>query len=485
LKDDRSQLRCAMFRNAAQLLVFRPVDGQEVIVRGRVSLYAERGDLQLYVDTMEPQGRGALQLAFEQLKARLAAEGLFDEGRKRALPFFPTSVGIATALSGAALHDILVILRSRCPALHVVVRPIRVQGVGSAEDICQAIADLNAHRDLEVLIVGRGGGSLEDLWSFNEERVARAIAASRLPIVSAVGHEVDFTIADFVADRRAPTPTAAAELVVPRLDDLRALVARGQAGLAGALARRSARERRHLERWRVGSRPRAGAGSPRRERCVGRPPRGGDAASPRQDPRRDRCLCASTRRPASGRAGRGARADGRRVAAPARACGAPRARGGAGSGRAGRRVARRSQPARRLAARVQPRAAGVRRCHHTVQSDARARGRSADQLRGRLGPGACRAERRWAASGPRRGRRRMTDQKPQKFEDGLAELESTVAKLESGELTLEDSLAAFERGVGLVKALNERLGAVEQRIEILTRDGSGKLRTRPFEVDGE
>jgi exodeoxyribonuclease VII large subunit len=236
-----------MFRSAAQLLVFRPADGQQVVVRGRIDLYAERGDLQLYVDSMEPQGTGALQLAFEQLKARLAAEGLFDERRKRPLPFFPRRIGIATALSGAALHDILVILRARCPALHVVVRPVRVQGVGSAEDICRAIADLNAHRELEVLIVGRGGGSLEDLWSFNEESVARAIAASRLPVVSAVGHEVDFTIADFVADRRAPTPTAAAELVVPRLADLRALVARDTAGLAGALARRVARERRHLD----------------------------------------------------------------------------------------------------------------------------------------------------------------------------------------------------------------------------------------------
>ncbi len=247
LKDDRSQLRCVMFRSVAQLLVFRPANGQEVVVRGRVDLYPERGEIQLYVDTLEPQGRGALQLAFEQLKARLAAEGLFDDGRKRPLPFFPARVGIATALNGAALHDILVILRARCPALHVIVRPVRVQGVGAAEDICQAIADLNAHPGLDVLIVGRGGGSLEDLWSFNEERVARAIAASRLPIVSAVGHEVDFTIADFVADRRAPTPTAAAEMVVPRLADLDAVVARAERGLAGALARRVARERRHLE----------------------------------------------------------------------------------------------------------------------------------------------------------------------------------------------------------------------------------------------
>ncbi len=246
LKDERSQLRCVMFRSAAQLLVFRPADGQQVVLRGRVDLYQERGELQIYVDTMEPLGTGALQLAFEQLKRRLAAEGLFDERRKRPLPYLPARIGIATALSGAALHDILVILRARCPALQVVVRPVRVQGPGSADDICQAIADLNAHAGLEVLIVARGGGSLEDLWSFNEERVARAIAESRLPVVAAIGHEVDFTIADFVADRRAPTPTAAAEIVVPRLADLRAVVTRGQTQLAGALGRRLARERRHL-----------------------------------------------------------------------------------------------------------------------------------------------------------------------------------------------------------------------------------------------
>lgn len=246
LKDDRSQIRCVMFRSAAQLLVFRPANGQEVVARGRVDMYCERGEIQLYVEVLEPQGHGALQLAFEQLKARLAGEGLFDDRRKRPLPFLPAGVGIATALGGAALHDILVILRARYPALHVVVRPVRVQGVGAADDICQAIADLNAYPGLDVLIVGRGGGSLEDLWSFNEESVARAIAASRLPIVSAVGHEIDFTIADFVADARAPTPTAAAEMVVPRLADLRAVVERAEYGLVRGLTRRVERERRHL-----------------------------------------------------------------------------------------------------------------------------------------------------------------------------------------------------------------------------------------------
>lgn len=243
LKDDRCQVRCVMFRSAAQALVFEPADGQQVIARGQVNLYPARGDLQLYVDTLEPQGRGALQLAFEQLKARLAADGLFDEARKRPLPFLPRQVGIATALGGAALHDMLVMLRQRCPAVRVLVRPVRVQGAGAADDLVEAIGDLNAHPGLEVLIVGRGGGSLEDLWPFNEERVARAIAASRLPIVSAVGHEVDFTIADLVADRRAPTPTAAAELVVPRRSDLLARVGREASVLASTLTRAVARER--------------------------------------------------------------------------------------------------------------------------------------------------------------------------------------------------------------------------------------------------
>lgn len=246
LKDDRSQLRCVMFRSAAQLLVFTPADGQQVVVRGQIGLYPARGDLQLYVDQLEPLGRGALQLAFEQLKAKLAAEGLFDEARKRPLPFFPRHVGIATALGGAALHDILVTLRGRCPALHVVVRPVRVQGPGAADDIVRAIDDLNKHPALEVLIVGRGGGSLEDLWSFNEERVGRAIVASRLPIVAAVGHEVDFTIACLVADKRAATPTAAAELVVPRVVDLEARIGRCATALGDATLRYCARERRRV-----------------------------------------------------------------------------------------------------------------------------------------------------------------------------------------------------------------------------------------------
>ena len=247
LKDDRCQVRCVMFRSSVQSLVFAPADGQEVIVRGQVSVYPARGEMQLYVDTMDPQGRGALQLAFEQLKVRLAAEGLFAEERKRPLPFFPRCIGIATAVGGAALRDILVVLHQRHPGLHVVVCSARVQGDGAADDLVRAIADLNAHPAPEVLIVGRGGGSLEDLWPFNEERVARAILGSRLPVISAVGHEVDVTIADLVADRRAPTPTAAAEIVVPRVVDLAATVARATAALVASLDRQTTRERRRVD----------------------------------------------------------------------------------------------------------------------------------------------------------------------------------------------------------------------------------------------
>ena len=246
LKDGRSQISAVMFRSANQLLAFRPEDGMEVIVRGRVGLYAVRGDLQLYVEAMEPRGVGSLQLALEQLKKRLAAEGLFAEARKRPLPFLPRAVGIVTALNGAAIHDLLVVLRARQPGIRIVVRPVRVQGKDAPPDIVEAIADISRVSEVDVVIVGRGGGSLEDLWAFNDERVARAIAASRVPVVSAVGHEVDVTIADLVADRRAPTPTAAAAMVVPDRRDLTAGLERAAAGLSAAVQRQIARQRERL-----------------------------------------------------------------------------------------------------------------------------------------------------------------------------------------------------------------------------------------------
>ena len=239
LKDDRSKIDAVMFRSVAQLLAFRPANGMEIVVQGRVAIYAERGAFQLYVEAMEPRGLGALRLAFEQLKTRLDAEGLFAAARKRPVPRFPRGVGIVTALHGAAVHDMLTVLRRRWPLARVIVRPVRVQGPGAARDIADGIEDLNKGESLDVLIVGRGGGSLEDLWAFNEEIVARAIAASRLPVVSAVGHEVDFTIADFVADARAPTPTGAAAMVVPDQEEMLAAVVRAAGGLRAGLVRRT------------------------------------------------------------------------------------------------------------------------------------------------------------------------------------------------------------------------------------------------------
>jgi len=221
LKDADASINVVMFSSAKRRLRFKPADGMKVVVRGRVNIYETRGTLQFYAEEMEPRGAGALQIAFEQLKARLNAEGLFDAGRKRALPFLPRTVGIVTALGGAGLRDILRVLLDRFPNLNVIIRPARVQGDGAAEEIADAIEDLNRHARAEVIIVGRGGGSLEDLWAFNEEVVARAILRSRIPIVSAVGHEIDFTIADFVADQRAPTPTGAAHVVVPSRVELR------------------------------------------------------------------------------------------------------------------------------------------------------------------------------------------------------------------------------------------------------------------------
>jgi len=238
LKDDHAQLDAVMFRKAAQALVFEPVDGTEVVVLGKVSIWPERGRLQLYVSHMEPMGLGALRLAFEQLKARLAAEGLFDQARKRPLPKAPRAIGIVTALQGAAIHDMLRILRDRWPAARVLVRPARVQGPGAGVDVAIGIYDVQRVPDVDVVIVGRGGGSLEDLWAFNEEAVARAIVACRVPVVSAVGHEIDFTIADFAADVRAPTPSAAASLVVPDRHEIAAHVAHSVERLRGGLLRR-------------------------------------------------------------------------------------------------------------------------------------------------------------------------------------------------------------------------------------------------------
>jgi len=214
LKDQQAQIRCVLFRNNLRYLRFKPQDGAAVIARGSVEVRAERGEYQLLVSGMEPQGLGRLYEMFAELKEKLRGEGLFDEARKRPLPVFPRRIGIVTSPQGAVIRDMLTVLRRRWPGLHIRLYPTPVQGAGSAEGIVEGLDWFSASGWPDVVIVGRGGGSLEDLWSFNDERVARAIAACRVPVVSAVGHETDFTIADFVADVRAPTPSAAAEIVV-------------------------------------------------------------------------------------------------------------------------------------------------------------------------------------------------------------------------------------------------------------------------------
>jgi exodeoxyribonuclease VII large subunit len=234
LKDADAQIKGVMFRSALRTLRFKPEDGLRVIARARVSVYEPKGEYQIVCEHLEPEGRGALQLAFEQLKARLGAEGLFDQRRKRPLPALPRKIGVVTSLDGAAVRDIINVLRRRYANAHIVIRPARVQGDGAALDIARAIAAIGRVPGVDVVIVGRGGGSIEDLWTFNEEVVARAIAGCRVPTISAVGHETDVTIADFVADLRAPTPSAAAEMVVSRKDDFGARIDRLSARLGTA-----------------------------------------------------------------------------------------------------------------------------------------------------------------------------------------------------------------------------------------------------------
>ena len=240
LKDADAQIRGVFFRQWNRLMRFDPENGLEVRVRGRLSVYEPRGEYQIVVETMEPVGVGALQLAFEQQVKKLAAEGLFDEARNRPLPMLPRRIGIVTSPVGAALRDMLQILERRNRGVHVLVTPVKVQGTGAAREIADAIRLLNLHSEksgqtIDVIIIGRGGGSIEDLWAFNEEQVARAIFDSGIPVVSAVGHETDFTIADLVADLRAPTPSAAAELVTREADELSARVETLQTSLRQAM----------------------------------------------------------------------------------------------------------------------------------------------------------------------------------------------------------------------------------------------------------
>jgi exodeoxyribonuclease VII large subunit len=220
LKDAQSQIKCALFKGAARFVKFRPQDGMRVLARGNLEVYEARGEYQFIVELLEPQGAGALQIAFEQLKKKLNAEGLFAAERKRPLPALPKRVGLVTSTAGAVIRDILQILERRFPGLNIRVFPAQVQGEGAVQQVCAGLAYFSQNPWADVVILARGGGSLEDLWTFNEEAVARAIADSKVPVVSAIGHETDFTIADFVADLRAPTPSAAAELIICTRDSL-------------------------------------------------------------------------------------------------------------------------------------------------------------------------------------------------------------------------------------------------------------------------
>ena len=251
LKDRQAQIRCVLFRNNLRYLRFKPQDGAAVIARGSVEVRAERGEYQLLVSGMEPQGLGRLYEMFAELKEKLRGEGLFDEARKRPLPVFPRRIGIVTSPQGAVIRDMLTVLRRRWPGLHIRLYPTPVQGAGSAEGIVEGLDWFSASGWPDVVIVGRGGGSLEDLWSFNDERVARAIVRCRVPVVSAVGHETDFTIADFVADVRAPTPSAAAEIVVLERSEVLGRVERAQQRTLRAIGFRLAQLARRLDRQGV------------------------------------------------------------------------------------------------------------------------------------------------------------------------------------------------------------------------------------------
>ena len=248
LKDEEACVSCVMFRSAAEALDFRPQDGQRVTIRGSASLYPQRGQYQLYVETMQREGVGELYMRFEALKRRLTAEGLFDQAIKKEIPAYPRVIGVATSPTGAVLRDIVRVARRRDPNISILLAPTSVQGAGAAGEIVHALEQLNRQGEADVILCGRGGGSIEDLWPFNEEIVARAIRASKIPVISCVGHETDFTIADFAADLRAPTPSAAAELAVPEAAALRAAIDGLLEGGAAAIERRLTLERAHLAR---------------------------------------------------------------------------------------------------------------------------------------------------------------------------------------------------------------------------------------------
>lgn len=251
LKDDKSVIKAVMFRNQNAHLKFMPENGMKVLVKARLGVFERDGVYQLYIDDMQPQGAGALSVAYEQLKSKLEQEGLFRKEIKKPLPKYPQKVGVITSPTGAAIRDIRDILTRRYPIAQIVFKGVLVQGDGAPAQLINALKELNEEQQVDVIIIGRGGGSIEDLWAFNDENLARAIAASQIPVISAVGHETDFTIADFVADLRAPTPSAAAELAVPNLDDLKRTLVSYKSRLDASVSSRLARERERLNAVRT------------------------------------------------------------------------------------------------------------------------------------------------------------------------------------------------------------------------------------------
>lgn len=248
LKDEKGSIGAVMFRTYAQRLPFVPQNGMKVILHGRVSLYVPGGQYQINADAMQPDGIGGLYLAYEQLKAKLQAEGLFDESRKKPLPRIPTRIGIITSPTGAAIHDMIHVLGRRFPLAEILLYPALVQGAGAPASLIAGMHFFNEQNNVDLIIIGRGGGSVEDLWAFNDEALARTVAASRIPVISAVGHESDFTICDFVADRRAPTPSAAAELAVPETGELSRVLRGYTERMENAVLGRVARERERVQR---------------------------------------------------------------------------------------------------------------------------------------------------------------------------------------------------------------------------------------------
>lgn len=251
LKDEGGVLKSVMFRTSAQSLSFEPSDGMKVLARGRISVYEAGGSYQLYIEEMIPDGVGELYIAYEQLKKRLDEEGLFDNRYKKSIPPFPKTVGVVTASTGAAVRDIINVITRRCPMAEIIIYPAQVQGSGASKSIVKAIEYFNALDCVDTLIVGRGGGSIEDLWAFNEEETARAIFNSHIPIISAVGHETDFTIADFVADMRAPTPSAAAEIAVPSMIELANRILTNKERISQSMIKRIENNKLILKRFKM------------------------------------------------------------------------------------------------------------------------------------------------------------------------------------------------------------------------------------------